>query len=947
MTTEARYITVYDKENNIIAKFSNTVGSLSEHAAVNLMVNPTINIVSNGESTLSFEMLVSSEKWEQIKNPENIYECNGRYYTALNEGSIVYIGDTVQVTLVETWYLLKRRYAQVYNVDPQIEALDEHTVKILPRTNEQELTQLMQYGGNVDLVHRKRIDIDSSNIDIVHGWGMEDAQIGDFMTVASQTFTDDRNGAAIVVTPILSDGTLLTQAELKSQVNSIINSTRNTEYVAHDNKGIIMGVFAGSSPEKNLADSETFCVRVHNLHAMSFTLTINGVKYEDSEVKDSRGVLMPRGSAGYALWGLLKSTDWSLGVCDVLPDGFDAANDYGTCNVESDMKDILENIKLVQSLYGGILDWDSKNKILNLRDEKKDSDFNRWKGVVFRREKNLSEPPEITWDCNLITRAYPLGNGNLNIKRVNGDKSYIDNFSYTHAIYEGYIRNPNIYDTDDEGGQKTLLAWAQRELEKLSKPRKTIKYSVIDLSGTEKYRHEKFDVNDIVLAYYVDSKGVTRKEYIRIQSITNYNYFFPSTDSSIEVGDKVANEVEIFYQLYRGMKHDSPTDSNGHLAGEDVFVHTDDDEGEYYEDVGATFKRYKNKTAEAIAGLELYVNNNFASTELFAQYKTEVDGKITASEASLKQYADGKYATQEMLTSYKSEVSGKISSAITESEASLKQYADGKYATQEMLTTYKSEVSDDISSAITSSEASLKQYADGKYATQEALTSYDSTVNGKITASETSLKQYADGKYATQTLLTQYQNNTNNSIASINQTASKQGAAIDLVVAKDYYGNYTGANAAAICLAINEQGSNAYISADHITMTGTTTFVSASDLATPGMTTINGGNISTETISSSTLKRTADSASIDMASNTQVSGTLAVTNSTTSNKAQLYLDSNPYSSYKDALVISATNGIFLYPEGVSNPQSRAVYVCGKRLLNEDDLSGLSTQAVFG
>lgn len=100
-----------------------------------------------------------------------------------------------------------------------------------------------------------------------------------------------------------------------------------------------------------------------------YKLTIDGVSYEDSEVKDSRGVVMPRGSGGYAMWAALKNSGWTLGICDVIAKDFDPSIDYGCFNIESDMKDVLYNVQYIQQLYGGIFDWDSEHKVLNYRAE--------------------------------------------------------------------------------------------------------------------------------------------------------------------------------------------------------------------------------------------------------------------------------------------------------------------------------------------------------------------------------------------------------------------------------------------------------------------------------------------------------------------------------------------------------------------------------------------------
>lgn len=620
---EERIVEVRNKDGVLLAKFSNKTPAQSNYDKKNLMVSPTIDITSNGDSTLSFQMFVNSEKWQQIKDPENLYYCNGRVYTALHENSFVITGQVVNATLVELWYLLGYKYVQAHNVDTSVEALDEHTVKILPKTSSK------------------------------------------------------------------------------------------------------------------------------------FKLTVNGVKYNDSEVKDSRGIVMPRGSAGYALWALLRGTDWNLGVCDVLPDGFDAEKDYGTFNVESDMKDVLQNIQLVQQLYGGILDWDSMNKVLNLRDERKEgTDFNTWKGYAIRKGKNTSEYPTITWDNSLITRLYPLGNGNLNIKKVNNNKGYVDNFSYTNKIYEGYMQNANIYDTNDTGGQKTLKFWAEQQVEKYCRPRKSISYSVVDVRAVEAQAHESVDVNDVVKAYYQDTEsGKEVYEYLRVQHIS-YNWFFPSSDSTIEVGDKVSNEVELFYQIYKKSENSAQTDANGHLSGDDIYLAIPE---EYWDSLAggafgyASLQTITNLHAEhetentlAISDLRVYADDTFATITSFTSFQEWTENEFSASSTRIDQVSSALYAQIDLEATHHKE-SLKYTQ---DSVAALQLYVEGDFARATLRAAYS--YTDKETEKISDSLADFEAYADKTYATTSQLSRY-ATYNdvGKlISQSEASVKTYADQNYA-------------------------------------------------------------------------------------------------------------------------------------------------------------------------------------------------------
>lgn len=411
-------VKVYTKDYELLAVFSPSEPS-DEYASQNMMIEPRVSIESNGSSTFTFRINSNSEKWEAIRNPENIYLVDGREYTAINENSYQYNGDEITVSLVETWYLLSRKYVQAYNVPKEDEFIDDQSVVLLPKSTE--------------------------------------------------------------------------------------------------------------------------------------PLIVNGVQYDD--------VPYPRGSAGYNLWALLQGSGWKLGTCDVIADGFDPAEDYGVFNLETDMKDLLYNIQQVQKLYGGILDWDSVNKTLNLRDpDKWDTDY----GFEVRRGKNLKSPLVIDQNNDIITRVFPLGESNLNIAAVNENKRYVENFSWTTEVYERNIQNSDLYD------QKQLKYWGELQLEKLCKPTTSITAEIVDRRFEPGFEHEVFDINDIATIRYTDAEGHPSMEKQRIIS-WDYNVFAPY-DANITMGDRRKDVIELFHQVFEtSEKTDNTINSNGHISWENIW----------------------------------------------------------------------------------------------------------------------------------------------------------------------------------------------------------------------------------------------------------------------------------------------------------------------------------------------------------------------------------------
>lgn len=507
---------VYNKNNELLAYFDGEPPSYPENR-IDMMIEPTVTIESNGASTFTFSMNMYSQKWQDISDPENIYLVDGRKYVCLNETGIVTENETVTVTAYETWKLLEKRYVQAYNVPKEDEFIDDQTVCLLPKSTE--------------------------------------------------------------------------------------------------------------------------------------PLVVNGVTYTNNPY--------PRGSAGYNYWALLQGSGWTLAFCDVIADGFNAAEDYGVFNVETDQKDLLYNLEHVRDLYGGIFEWDSVNQTLSVHDSSK---WNNDYGFEIRKGKNL-QTLTISMDTDITTRLYPLGENSLNISAVNNGKRYVDDFSYTTAIYEKNLQNSDIYD------QKQLLYWGQEQVKKLSRPRKNINCDIVDVRTVEGREYETFDINHLATVVYSDGPEQTlTKETLRIISWT-YNVFAPY-QATIELGDKLQNMVDFLKQSYEsGNKADSVIDSGGRIDYDSLW---DYENGTYW---GDTLYKYIHETEHrleikiddvegSLADFIVEANETFATIEALVKFETET----TTAIANLKMYADDTFATIESFVSFQTQTSQHF--------ASITQYVD-------------------------------------------------------------------------------------------------------------------------------------------------------------------------------------------------------------------------------------------------------------------------------
>ena len=203
----------------------------------------------------------------------------------------------------------------------------------------------------------------------------------------------------------------------------------------------------------------------------------------------------PKGSSGYVLEGLLYGTGWSVGICDI----FEYKNGeivreqnnnpvYLKFDFETDQLNIYDNILKVQELWGGILIFDSMDKVVHHRDE---STYLPYKGYEVKYEKNMRSL-EKAYNNKIITKLCPLGENGLNIGSVNGNSVWLQNYTYTNTVLEGIENNPDITDP------KQLKKWGERKLQMLCRPSIELDVNIALLYQVEGYELETIDLNDVV-----------------------------------------------------------------------------------------------------------------------------------------------------------------------------------------------------------------------------------------------------------------------------------------------------------------------------------------------------------------------------------------------------------------------------------------------------------------
>ena len=230
-----------------------------------------------------------------------------------------------------------------------------------------------------------------------------------------------------------------------------------------------------------------------------------------------------KGTSGYVLDGLLFGTGWVTGICDV----------EGTFDLETDQTNIYENILQVQETWGGILVFDSLNKVVHHRDE---TQWLPYSGFEVRYQKNLQSSKYIG-DNKIITYLGPLGEGGLNIKTVNSNSLWLVDTTYTNTILRSIENNDNIYEPEQ------LKRWGERKLQELCKPRRELTMTTALLNSVEGYEHEEVGLNDIVDV--IDFEFVEDR-VTQLRVIEYKHYLWSGADAELVIGDITLESTDIF-----------------------------------------------------------------------------------------------------------------------------------------------------------------------------------------------------------------------------------------------------------------------------------------------------------------------------------------------------------------------------------------------------------------
>ena len=398
-----------------------------------------------------------------------------------------------------------------------------------------------------------------------------------------------------------------------------------------------------------------------------------------------------------------------------------------------------------------------------------------------------------------------------------------------------------------------------------------------DLSaGIESYIDTEAGTAKVVSAIsgtYVTQSGLTGTlgNYAQKGDIPDVSGFVEKTELSTEIGayiDTQAGTAKIVDKLTGTFVK---TDALGNYvaksdlsAGIESYIDTSTGQAKLVSAVSGTYVTQSGLTGtlgnyakkDDIPDVSGFVEKTELSAEIGAYIDTQ------AGTAKIVDKLTGTFVKTDALGNYvaKSDLSAGIESYIDTStgQAKLVSAVSGTYQKKSDMSGYvtTANLNTSIGQYIDTSAGTAKiiSAASGTYQKKSDMSGYVTTTN-----LNTSIGQYIDstagtakivsavsGEYATKNELSGYA--TTSALSEISQTVSDVKA--DITLSTSYTKDTIGTNVQALLQLVSNPNSSAIkIKADKIDFTGFTTFLRASDLGASGATTIDGGRITTGTIS--------------------------------------------------------------------------------------------------
>ena len=470
-------------------------------------------------------------------------------------------------------------------------------------------------------------------------------------------------------------------------------------------------------------ESDEFVIKEVNKTTDGFPAIVGALNLEDLEGKAWKAFQITNQTISAAAQLAIAGPGWTVASSDVMKKR----------NAGILKKSALGVLNDLCTAFMCEISYDTINKTISFY-EKKGQD----RGVYFLAGLNLKKLTTKSGTYDFYTRIIPYGADDLDIKSVNNNKEYVENYQYSSKV-RTYIWVDTNY-TDATALKTDAIA----KLADMSKPEVSYSADVYDLAAmSDTYDLLSFGVGDTITL--IDEETGTRDKQ-RIVKLTEYP--LEPERNTCELSNTALTWEEMQSRLQAAAAIidtviSSDGQYNGTISVSDI-LHFE--QGVIDSSSGTTLANFFETTSGSIGVLELDVGNLKANalTAETADLRYATIANLDAAKARIStlestaitaDYADLHYATIDNLSA----AVGRIQTLETNSLTAEK--ADLRYATIDNLSAATGRIAELEANTVTA------EYADLHYATVDNLTA----AVGRITTLEaTSLTtEYANLHYAT------------------------------------------------------------------------------------------------------------------------------------------------------------------------------------------------------
>lgn len=443
----------------------------------------------------------------------------------------------------------------------------------------------------------------------------------------------------------------------------------------------------------------------------------------------------------------IKPNDWQIVILDDIEQ---------KRTITADHKMSSEVIDEVIKKYKVEVRYDNKNKKLYVGYEIAENN-----GVGFAENLNLADKDIKTESFEFATRIIPEGMNGLMINQVNDGKKYLENNSYSPKTITYYWKDERYTNIQN------LKEAAQKKLDLLSKPYKTIEIKVQDLSKALETEFLDFKLGDYV---YLLNKDKKVQEFYRILRLKRYEN--QPLDTEITLNNKpidLVEDEEEFEEKVIELTTEMWEQTRVRFeTTEDTIRGFVESQKRYTDDSFKTYKTEREQTDkriyEKISETTTYVDPKTGQTKPIVDKQLEVDKTLDGIKIDLTNFEKANNENIEVnfdnLKERMDKKFGALDSQISTLQGDLIGYkqsfdiANGQVNSE--ISAIRREAqrsSSDLKQYVDDSQEQTKQYVSENYSsrkqTDNLIQDKVMSLNTKIVDSESNLKRYVEDNYST------------------------------------------------------------------------------------------------------------------------------------------------------------------------------------------------------